>query len=168
MGRRGPLKRGQHVRLSVVDGDTASVAGDDSLLTPPDGLPPGAAELYRRLAPILLADKRLLPETQGTLVTYCRLSDESRRIADALEAEGVVRKTPHGTVVDGRCKMLSGLRTALLKFSNDLGLTPAGRARLQSAGVIQAPRTAEEIEADRAFSELLGRADDSRKRAGLA
>lgn len=168
MGRRGPLKRGQSVRLSVVNGDTASVAGDESLLTPPDGLPPGARDLYRRLAPVLLADKRLLPETQAGLVTYCRLTDEAARIADALEAEGVVRKGPHGTIVDGRCKMLSGLRTTALKYADGLGLTPAGRARLQSAGVIQAPRTAEEIEADRAFNELLGRADDSRKRAGIA
>lgn len=168
MGRRGPLKRGQHIRLSVVPGDTGSVAGDASLLTPPDGLPPGATDLYRRLAPIMLADKRLLPETQVGLVSYCRLTDEASRIADALEAEGVVRSGPHGTVVDGRCKMLAGLRTTALKYANDLGLTPAGRARLQSAGVIQQPKTAEEIEADRAFNELLGRADESRRRAGLA
>ena len=168
MGRRGPLKRGQN-RFAVVDGPSASVAGDDSLLTPPDGLPPGAAKLYGQLAPILLADKRLLPETQGTLVTYCRLSDEADRIADTLEElGGVARQTPHGIVIDPRAKMLGSLRGTLLKFATALGLDPAGRARLQSAGVIQAPKTAEEIEADRDFDEILGRAGESRRRAGLA
>jgi P27 family predicted phage terminase small subunit len=168
MGRRGPLKRGQN-RFSVVNGTSASVAGDEALLTPPDGLPPGATRLYGQLAPILLADKRLLPETQGTLVTYCRLSDEADRIADTLEElGGVARQTPHGIVIDPRAKMLAGLRGTLLKYATALGLDPAGRARLQSAGVIQAPKTAEEIEAEQDFAAIIGRAGDSRRRAGLA
>jgi P27 family predicted phage terminase small subunit len=169
MGRRGPLKRGQTIRFTTGETACASVAGDDSLLTPPKGMPPGAATIYRRLAPILLADKRLLAETQATLVTYCRLSDEADRIADTLEElGGVARQTPHGIVIDPRCKMLAGLRTTLLKYATALGLDPAGRARLQSVGAIQAPRTAEEIEADRAFEELLGRGQDARRSKGLA
>ena len=169
MGRRGPLKRGQTLRFPAGEASAASVAGDDSLLTPPKELPPGAKVIYRRLAPILLADKRLLAETQGTLVTYCRLSDEANRIADTLEElGGVARQTPHGVVIDPRAKMLAGLRGTLLKYATSLGLDPAGRARLQSVGALQAPRTAEEIEADRAFEELMGRGQDARRSKGLA
>lgn len=169
MGRRGPLGRGQTIRFPAGETTCASVAGDASLLTPPKGLPPGAAALYRRLAPILLADRRLLPETVQTLVTYCRLSDEADRIADTLEGlGGVARQTPHGIVIDPRAKMLAGLRGTLLKYATSLGLDPAGRARLQSVGALQAPRTAEEIEADAAFEELLGRGQDARRAKGLA
>lgn len=153
MGRRGPLKRHP---IKGPPPPVASVAGDDILLTPPPGLPSGAARRYVELAPILLADRRLLRETQVTLATWCRLADEAERIADALEVEGIVRKGPHGTVIDGRCKLLAGIRTAMLKYGTALGLDPAGRARLQSAGVIQQPKTPDEIKAEQTIAFLTG------------
>jgi len=153
MGRRGPLKRHP---VKGPPPPLASFAGDESLLTPPPGLPGGAKRKYLEIAPILLADRRLLRETQATLATWCRLADEAERIADALEVEGIIRKGPHGTVIDGRCKLLAGVRSAMLKYGTALGLDPAGRARLQSAGIIQAAKTPEEIEADRDMARFFG------------
>jgi len=153
MGRRGPLKKHP---LKGPPPPVASVAGDDSLLTPPPGLPSGAKRRYVEIAPVLLADRRLLLETQATLATWCRLADEAERIADALEVEGIIRKGPHGTIIDGRCKLLAGIRSALLKYSTALGLDPAGRARLQSAGVIQQAKTEAELEADALMARFIG------------
>jgi phage terminase small subunit len=153
MGRRGPLKKHP---LKGPPPPVASVAGDDSLLTPPAGLPSGAKRRYVEIAPVLLADRRLLLETQATLATWCRLADEAERIADALEVEGIIRKGPHGTIIDGRCKLLAGIRSALLKYSTALGLDPAGRARLQSAGVIQQAKTEAELEADALMARFIG------------
>jgi P27 family predicted phage terminase small subunit len=131
MGRRGPLAK-KPPQLVAMPLDI-----DDSLLLPPTGLPSGAKRRYVQLAPILLEDGRLRLETQHTLAVYCRLADEAERIADALEKEGIVRQGPHGQIVDGRCKMLAGHRSTLLRYASVLGLEPTGRARLQSAGVIQ-------------------------------
>lgn len=153
MGRRGPLKKHP---LKGPPPPVASVAGDDSLLTPPPGLPSGAKRRYLEVAPILLADRRLLRETQATLVTWCRLADEAERIADALEVEGIIRKGPHGTIIDGRCKLLAGIRSAMLKYGAALGLDPTGRARLQSAGVIQQAKTEAELEADAMMARFMG------------
>lgn len=153
MGRRGPLKK--HPPKGPPPA-VASVAGDEALLTPPPGLPSGAKRRYLEVAPILLADRRLLRETQATLVTWCRLADEAERIADALEVEGIIRTGPHGTIIDGRCKLLAGIRSAMLKYGSALGLDPTGRARLQSAGVIQQAKTEAELEADDLMARFMG------------
>jgi phage terminase small subunit len=153
MGRRGPLKKHP---IKGPPPPVASVAGDENLLVPPPGLPSGAKRRYIEIAPILLADRRLLRETQATLATWCRLADEADRIADALEVEGIIRKGPHGTIIDGRCKLLAGIRSAMLKYSTALGLDPAGRARLQSAGVIQQAKTEAELEADALMAKFIG------------
>jgi hypothetical protein len=71
--------------------------------------------------------------------------------------EGIIRKGPHGTIIDGRCKLLAGIRSAMLKYSTALGLDPAGRARLQSAGVIQQAKTPAEIEAEQDMEAFFGR-----------
>lgn len=153
MGKRGPLKR--HPLTALSPSSAASVALDDALLVPPAGLPSGAKRRYLEIAPTLLADRRLLRETQSTFVTWCRLTDEAERIADALEVDGIIRTGPHGTIIDGRVKVLAGIRSAALKYASALGLDPAGRARLSAAGVIPRAKTQAEIDADRGIEDLL-------------
>jgi len=141
MGRRGPLKKSAPVGAAYV---TATAEADaerqgrdtDQLLALPSGLTSGAKRRWLALAPLLLEDGRLRADTRECLVNWVRLADEADVLGEQLSAEGVVLTTPHGAIANPKAKILAGIRSTLLRYSQACGLDPVSRARLGAAGVI--------------------------------
>ena len=152
MGRRGPLKKFPVLRVDSLRGMPPGHA--DELLTIPSGLTSGAKRRWMTLAPILLEDGRLRTDTREALVNYVRLADEADTLGGQLSVEGVVLKTPHGTIANPKAKILAGIRSCLLRYSAALGLDPVSRARLGAAGALDLRGPAER-QADAEFDELL-------------
>lgn len=157
MGRRGPLKKsrllgGDYLKATRAGGDRRGDDLDD-LLALPAGLTAGAARRWQTLAPLLANDGRLKTDTRETLVTYCRLADEADVLGEQLTKEGVIVETPHGEFANPKTKILAGVRSTLLRFSQALGLDPVSKARLGAAGVIDT-RTADEKAEDAEFSKF--------------
>lgn len=158
MGRRGPLKKTRLVGAEYVKAlahASRAVPDADQLLALPPGLTSGATSRWMTLAPLLLEDGRLRADTREALVNYVRLADEADVLGSQLTAEGVVLKTPHGAITNPKAKILAGIRSCLLRYSQACGLDPASRARLGAAGVIDA-RTSEQRDDDDELSRLLG------------
>lgn len=158
MGKRGPLKKscvmgGQYLKAkAAADAERQKQAGDQ-LLALPAGLTSGAKRRWMTLAPLLLEDGRLRADTREALVTYCRLADEADVLGEQLTTEGVVLKTPHGAIANPKAKILSGIRSCLLRYSAACGLDPVSKARLGAAGVIDT-RTADERQQDADFDAM--------------
>jgi len=125
----------------------------DQLLTLPSGLTSGAKRRWMTLAPLMMADGRLKADTREALLNYVRLADEADVLGEQLTTEGVVLKTPHGAIANPKAKILAGIRSTLLRYSQACGLDPVSKARLGAAGVIDT-RTAEEREQDADFDRM--------------
>lgn len=153
MGKRGPLKKsrlmgGAYLKAKAAADAERAAQDADQLLTLPSGLTSGAKRRWMTLAPLLLEDGRLRADTRETLVTYCRLADEADVLGEQLTKEGVVVKSAHGEFANPKAKLLAGIRSCLLRYSQALGLDPVSRARLGAAGAIDARTPAEKQQAD--------------------
>ena len=158
MGRRGPLPKnrpmgGDYLKAKALADAERQDQGDNALLALPSGLTSGAKRRWMTLAPLLLEDGRLRADTREALVNYVRLADEADVLGEQLTAEGVVLKTPHGAIANPKAKILAGIRSCLLRYSQACGLDPVSKARLGAAGVIDL-RTPEEKRQDAEFSEM--------------
>jgi P27 family predicted phage terminase small subunit len=158
MGRRGPLPKARPLGGDYI---TAKAKADaerqdqdaDSLLALPSGLTSGAKRRWLTLAPLMLEDGRLKADTREALVNFVRLADEADVLGEQLTAEGVVLKTPHGAIANPKAKILAGIRSTLLRYSQACGMDPVSKARMGAAGVIDT-RTAEERQQDAEFSKF--------------
>jgi|DEB0MinimDraft_10_1074344.scaffolds.fasta_scaffold47467_4 P27 family predicted phage terminase small subunit len=154
MGKRGPLPKRTATGSAYIAAKQAADAehrqhDPDKLLAIPRGLTSGAKRRWQSLAPLLLADKRLRPDTREALAVYVRLADEQETLSEQLATEGAILSGPHGNYANPRAKVLQGVRSQMLRFGAVLGLDPAARARLESAGIIDATtKTPDELEAD--------------------
>lgn len=148
MGKRGPLKKARPLGAAYLEAKAkADAARDgrdaDALLALPPGLTSGAKRRWMTLAPLLRSDGRLTVDTREALVNFVRLADEADVLGEQLTAEGVVLKTPHGAIANPKAKILAGIRSCLLRYSQACGLDPVSRARLGAAGVIDTRTEAE-------------------------
>jgi P27 family predicted phage terminase small subunit len=125
----------------------------EQLLSLPSGLTSGAKRRWMTLAPLMMADGRLKADTREALLNYVRLADEADVLGEQLTTEGVVLKTPHGAIANPKAKILAGIRSTLLRYSQACGLDPVSKARLGAAGVIDT-RTAEERQQDADFDRM--------------
>lgn len=158
MGKRGPLKKNRPLGGAYL---AAKAAADferhdqdaDQLLSLPSGLTSGAKRRWMALAPLMLQDGRLKADTREALVTYCRLADEADVLGEQLTKEGVVVRGPHGEYANPKAKLLSSIRSCMLRYSAACGLDPVSKARLGNAGVIDT-RTAEERQRDAEFDRM--------------
>jgi P27 family predicted phage terminase small subunit len=160
VGKRGPLKKsalmGAAYLKAKAQADAERQTHDaDQLLTLPSGLTSGAKRRWMTLAPLLLEDGRLTVDTRETLVNFVRLADEADVLGEQLTAEGVVLTTPHGAIANPKAKILAGIRSTLLRYSQACGLDPVSRARLGTAGVIDL-RSPEQKREDAEFSQFFG------------
>lgn len=158
MGRRGPLPKNRPLGGAYLQAKAAADAerqehDADPLLALPSGLTSGAKRRWMTLAPLMLQDGRLRADTRETLVNFVRLADEADVLGEQLTAEGVVLKTPHGAIANPKAKILAGIRSTLLRYSQACGLDPVSRARLGAAGVIDM-RTPEEKRQDAQFDAM--------------
>lgn len=158
MGKRGPLKKSNVMGAAYLKAKAQADAKrqarpTDQLLGVPAGLTSGAKRRWMTLAPLMLEDGRLTTDTREALVNFVRLADEADVLGDQLTTEGVVLKTPHGAIANPKAKILAGIRSCLLRYSQACGLDPQSRARLGAAGVIDT-RTPEEKAQDAEFSKF--------------
>ena len=135
----------------LADQAKKAASGDEAkeLVRLPPGLSPGARLRWQELAPILLADGRLRRETRDILKNYCVMAAECDTLSERILAEGHVVRTPHASLPHPCCKVLSGVRSTLLKYGQVLGLDPSSRSRLEAAGVLKETPSQEEDELDR-------------------
>lgn len=159
MGKRGPLGKQKPVYGQAYLTARAEAAAErgrlnaDELLAMPSGLSSGAASRWVTLAPLLLEDGRLKPDTRESLVIYCRLADQLEQLSSELLEQGAVLTGPHGRYSNPLFKIVQGIRSQLLRYSAALGLDPAGRARLESCGHLEQHR--DETDEDRRFNEII-------------
>jgi P27 family predicted phage terminase small subunit len=154
MGKRGPLPKQQQLGASFLAQQAAARADHQrhdakQLLAMPRGLTSGAKRRWQLLAPLMLEDKRLRPDTREALVVYCKLADQEDLLSEQLIQEGAILSGPHGSYANPLHKVVQGLRSQLLRYQAVLGLDPAARARLESAGIIDdTGQTAADLEAE--------------------
>ena len=158
MGRRGPLPKNRPMGNAYLEArqkaDACRRTEDaEQLLSLPSGLTSGAKRRWMTLAPLMMADGRLKADTREALLNYVRLADEADVLGEQLTTEGVVLKTPHGAIANPKAKILAGIRSTLLRYSQACGLDPVSKARLGAAGVIDT-RTAEERQQDADFDRM--------------
>jgi P27 family predicted phage terminase small subunit len=155
MGKRGPLPKQQQAGASFLAHQAAARADHQrhdakQLLALPRGLTSGAKRRWQLLAPLLLEDRRLRPDTREALVVYCKLADQEELLSGQLIQEGAILSGPHGSYANPLHKVVQGLRSQLLRYQAVLGLDPAARARLESAGIIdEGGQTAADLEDER-------------------
>jgi P27 family predicted phage terminase small subunit len=142
MGKRGPLPSRKRYGAAGVAAKAAAQAehakhAGDRLLVLPPGLTSGAKRRWRILAPLLLEDRRLRPDTREALVVYCKVADQEEVLSEQLITEGAILAGPHGTYANPLHKIVQGLRSQLLRYQAVLGLDPASRARLEGAGALE-------------------------------
>jgi len=158
MGRRGPLPKtrpmgGAYLKAKSETDAERQGQDADTLLTLPSGLTSGAKRRWLTLAPLMLEDGRLKADTREALINFVRLADEADVLGEQLTAEGVVLKTPHGAIANPKAKILAGIRSTLLRYSQACGMDPVSKARMGAAGVIDT-RTPEEKRQDAEFSKF--------------
>ena len=91
---------------------------------------PAAAAYWARVAPILIADGRLLPEQADSFAILCRLHAEIRQLEDLVLAEGFVTATDKGQAASPVAKLLRDSRRDFVTLARDFGLTAASAARI--------------------------------------
>jgi P27 family predicted phage terminase small subunit len=142
MGKRGRLPSRKLYGAKAVAAKAAAQAeharhAPDRLLALPPGLTSGAKRRWHILAPLLLEDRRLRPDTRDALVVYCKAADQEEVLSQQLITEGAILAGPHGTYANPLHKVVQGLRSQLLRYQAVLGLDPASRARLEGAGALE-------------------------------
>jgi len=142
MGKRGPLPKRQAYGAQALAAKAAADAehakhDPQRLLAVPGGLTSGAKRRWRILAPLMLEDKRLRPDTREALVVYCKLADQEDLLSTQLLEEGAILAGPHGSYANPLHKVVQGLRSQLLRYQAALGLDPSARARLEGAGALE-------------------------------
>lgn len=157
MGKRGPLKKSRPMGGAYLEAKAKADAErrqqeTEGLLSLPAGLTSGAKRRWLTLAPLMSSDGRLRADTREALVNFVRLADEADVLGEQLTAEGVVLKTPHGAIANPKAKILAGIRSCLLRYSQACGLDPASKARLEAAGALEKPMTPEDEEDARMFA----------------
>jgi P27 family predicted phage terminase small subunit len=89
-----------------------------------------AAQLWRRLAPVLVRSVGLVGEQQEALSDYCILTARIEQGERALTADGVVRITDRGTAKNAWTTVLNNLRTQRTTLRVELGLSPQAASKL--------------------------------------
>ena len=134
MGSRGPVpdpksgrsKAGRNTRARL---ELAAPAGRVDIPASVSAVP-AAAAYWARVAPILIADSRLLPEQADSFAILCRLHAEIRHLEDQVLAEGFVTATDKGQAASPVAKLLRDSRRDFVTLARDFGLTAASAARI--------------------------------------
>jgi len=134
MGSRGPVpdpksgrsKAGRNTRARL---EPSAPAGQVDIPASVSAVP-AAAAYWARVAPILIADGRLLPEQADSFAILCRLHADIRHLEDLVLAEGFVTATEKGQAASPVAKLLRDSRRDFVTLCRDFGLTAASAARI--------------------------------------
>ena len=93
-----------------------------------------ACEVWATCAPEVLGRSDTKPSDKILLAAYCIAAGEVAGALGIIETEGMVEKRPNGQMLKHpAAAMMSEHLTTMAKLSDELGLTPLARARLQKA-----------------------------------
>lgn len=145
MGKRGPAPK--PTALRVLHGDrkdrinTAEPTPDEDDVLAPDWLPEDALELWRALAPGLVAKRVLTGWDTEAFAAWCDAAARRRRAAAELERSGEVVEAPvfnkNGDITGHRLTkspwlaVLNEADAQVQRYGARFGLTPSDRAQLK-------------------------------------
>ncbi len=144
MGSRGPLPKPPALkalsghpsnRLPRTIARRASdpdAPGRDRAPRPPATLKGQARKEWRRVVQVLRAEGLLLLTDEALLVAYCGAAATLHAALEALgDGEPLTSSGSHGgTIVRPEARLVGTMTAALAKLAGELGLSPAGKARL--------------------------------------
>lgn len=127
-------------------GPTAKTAQTPAIKFAP-GVPPAPAWLdveavieYERAAKVLTdADGSLQQADFHVLANYAQASADVGRLTKKIRYEGEVIDGPHGPVANPRLRALSQAQRALMGTIQQLGFSPAARARVPKSAASSKP-----------------------------
>lgn len=125
--------------------------GDEPVFEPevpsaPRHLNAVAQREWRRVARGLADAGVLTKMDRATLAAYCANYARWAEAENKLRTDGMVDKTPNGMAVQGVWLQISNkAQVLMLKFAQELGLTPAARTRVR----------VEKVEAKKSLAEIL-------------
>ena len=149
MGRRGPKAlsarelqlRGSRLARQRSREEDAALGREPKPLKPPTWLPAEAKKVWRRFEPKVRQTVASLDE--ALLASFCTTYTQFIEANQILARDGlVIKSAKHGGLAKNpACTVLNQSRAALIRIAGELGLTPAGRERLD---LEVAPRSEEQ------------------------
>jgi P27 family predicted phage terminase small subunit len=91
---------------------------------------PAAADFWRRIAPLLIADGRLAPEQVDAFGQLARLHADILQLQDQVAAEGWITANEKGQAASPVARLLRDSRRDFVTLARDFGLTAAAAARI--------------------------------------
>lgn len=136
MGRRGPVPRPDslntaqkrntfHRKTSLPDVDPAAVT-----VPAPVACDAAALAYWNDLAPLLIQQKRLRPESAVTFGLLCSIYADEQRLRAKIDEEGWTLETAKGPVHNPAASQLHRVRTQYIALAREFGLTAAAEARI--------------------------------------
>lgn len=102
----------------------------DGIPGPPDWLGDDAREVWARLLPVLLNERRTLASTDlDIFANYCEACGTIQEMTRVLKAEGQIFQGPSGPKRHPASAIRSEAMTQAKQMAAELGLTPASRGR---------------------------------------
>lgn len=91
---------------------------------------PAASDFWRRIAPVLIADGRLVPEQVDAFGQLARLHADILQLQDQVAAEGWITASEKGQSASPVARLLRDSRRDFVTLARDFGLTAAAAARI--------------------------------------
>ncbi len=138
MGSRGPNKLGSDIlaargsrlaRTREREEGRKAPERECTLMPPPEWLSPHAMEIWDKYQPILR--ETYTKGDEALLGTFCETLALFVDASKAVTKDGLTITTAKGLVKNPLLASLSQCRDSLLRMCDALGLSPAGRSRLQ-------------------------------------
>lgn len=101
---------------------------------PPSTLGAMAKAEWRKVAPILMANGTLKPETETLLALYCLAVESAQDAAKIMRKQGRTFKSPAGIKAHPMVRAEAVALQNALKYAEKLGLTPSAKAQKSPGG----------------------------------
>ncbi len=119
------------------DNKSVSPATSTTLPPAPAWLSPTAREEWNRLAPILVAEGRLLPAQETAFGSYCVAVGNMLNASSAIGRDGITIEGRRGGIVKHpACTILNAAMSQVLQYGKIFGLSPASRAALDKVAPV--------------------------------
>ncbi len=96
-------------------------------------LSPGAADVWRRLAPDLVAKKVLTDWDREAFRVFCELVAKNEEVRPLLDAGPLVRSRDGGLITNPAWRIFRDSAHLIRAYAQEFGLTPAARASVSIA-----------------------------------
>lgn len=132
-------------KARLAEGEPQPILSD---ATPPDWLEGVALQEWNRLAPEMVSLGVLTIIDRDSLAFYCEAVSDAKYLRKILKEDGLLIPGERGIVKHPAMQLYREACTRILRFAQELGFTPASRARVRSSQ----PRVDEQEETPAAFA----------------